>query len=234
VKVADDAGLRDFLIAASRGGGKNFRDLAGLPGQGGCVIGRGRVYRSGHLGEWSKEARERFAELGVRTVITLQTTQELDILGHPLGSFEAACTWEHIAIGDRWFQAGGALSDGLASMGEFYVKMVLDHPEAFTRFFRLFTREECFAVLYHCTAGRDRTGVATALLLENLGVDRQRIVDDYLVSNASFTSMAQEATVLEPLFREIDAAGGIESFLGNLGLSADELERARRNLLVAQ
>lgn len=233
MKLADDAGLRDFLVAASRGGGKNFRDLAGLPGRDGRVIGAGRVYRSGHLGEWSKEARDRFASLGVRTVVTLQTTQELDILGHPLDAFEAVCTWEHIPIGDRWFQAGGALSDGLASMGEFYVKMVEDHAEPFTRFFRLFTREECFAVLYHCTAGRDRTGVATALLLEAIGVERRRIVDDYLVSNRSFSSMEQEATVLEPLFGAIDGAGGIEAFLGNLGVSAAELELARRNLLVA-
>jgi protein-tyrosine phosphatase len=230
--MEEDLDLRDFLIIASRGGGRNFREIAGHPTRDGRRVAHGKLYRSGCLVELPEESRTTFHKLGVKTVVTLQTTQELDILGHPLTHLEGEIRWEHIPIGDRWFQQGGALSDGLPSMGEFYVKMVHDHPEHWARFLRLFTSEESFAVLFHCTAGRDRTGVAAALLLETLGVPREVIVADYLLSNDAFETDAQEATVLQPLFGAIDASGGIERFLGELGVTGGELESARRHLLV--
>jgi protein-tyrosine phosphatase len=228
----EDLDLRDFLIAASRGGGRNFREIAGLATNDGRRVAHGRLYRSGCLVELPEESRATFGQLGVRTVVTLQTAQELDILGHPLTHLEGEIRWEHIPIGDRWFQAGGVFSDGLPSMGEFYVKMVKDHASDWARFLRLFGREESYAIVFHCTAGRDRTGVAAALVLEMLGVPRETIVADYLVSNAAFTTDAQKPTVLEPLFGEIDRVGGIEAFLDELGVSSDEIERAREHLLV--
>jgi protein-tyrosine phosphatase len=228
----DDLDLRDFLITASRGGGRNFREIAGHPTRDGRKIAHGKLYRSGCLVELPEESRATFHQLGVKTVVTLQTAQELEILGHPLTHLSGEIEWQHIPIGDRWFQQGGALSDGLPSMGEFYVKMVLDHPEHWAQFLRLFTHDERFAVLFHCTAGRDRTGVAAALLLETLGVPRGVIVADYLVSNAAFDSDAQKPTVLEPLFGAIDASGGIAGFLGEIGLAAEELESVRSHLLV--
>lgn len=232
MKSEIDEDLREFLVAASRGGGKNFRPVAGHPTQDGRRVAPGRIYRSGAIGELPHEDRRRMPELDVRTIVTLQTTHELELLGHPLSHLAGGIDWEHIPIGDRWFQQGGALSDGLPSMGEFYVKMVNDHAEDWARFLRLFSRPERFALVYHCTAGRDRTGVATALLLEMLGVSREIIVEDYLISNRAFTEHAQEAAVLSPLFAAIDAHGGIEGFLGRLGLERDEMEAARVHLLV--
>jgi protein-tyrosine phosphatase len=226
-----DEGLREFLIAASRGGGRNFRPVAGHPTRDGRRVAPGRIFRSGSIGELPVDDRMRLGELGVRTVVTLQTTQEVELLGHPLSHLAGGLDWEHIPIGDRWFQAGGALSDGLPSMGEFYVKMVSDHAPDWARFLRLFGQKERYGLVYHCTAGRDRTGVATALLLEMLGVPREVIVEDYLISNRAFTD-PQEAAVLDPLFLAIDASGDIEGFLGRLGLERDDMELARENLLV--
>jgi protein-tyrosine phosphatase len=118
------------------------------------------------------------------------------------------------------------------SMGEFYVAMVRDHGDLWARFLRVFTRADRLPVLFHCTAGRDRTGVATVLLLEALGVPRETILSDYLLSNEIFPESTQEAHVLDPLFRAIDASGGIESYLASLGLDAVELDTVRTNLLV--
>jgi hypothetical protein len=64
-----------------------------------------------------------------------------------------------------------------------------------------------------------------------LGVPREVIVEDYLISNRAFTD-PQEAAVLDPLFLAIDASGDIEGFLGRLGLERDDMELARENLLV--
>ena len=73
--------------------------------------------------------------------------------------------------------------------------------------------------------------MATLLLLETLRAPRAEIVADYLLSNEVFQENVQEPQVLEPLFRAIDRAGGIERFLEDLGLRQDEVESIRANLI---
>lgn len=193
----------------------------------------GHVYRSGHPGELPEEVRAEVRRIGLRTVVTFQTRREIEILGDPLAGVVGEVEWEHIPIGDRWFEAGNPLFDDVSSQGEFYVAMVRDHPEHWVRFLRVFTAGHRFPVLYHCTAGRDRTGVATVLLLESLRVPRAAIVADYLVSNEVFQENVQEAEVLDPLFAAIDAAGGIDRFLLDFGLESREIEAVRSSLLTA-
>jgi len=224
-------GLREFLIAASKGGGRNFRTIRDWDTLDGRRVLSGRVYRSGHLGNLTDEVRSEVGGLGVRTVVTFQTRQEIDILGDPLEALLPDVRWEHIPIGDRWFEKGSLLPGDTESQGRFYVAMVRDHKEEWGRFLRLFAESERFSVIYHCTAGRDRTGVATVLLLEALRVPRPEILADYLVSNEVFPESLQGETVLDPLFRAVDEAGGIDAFLGALGLSAPDIAALRANLV---
>jgi len=226
-------GLRDFLVAASKGGGRNFRSIGDWQTLDGGRVLRGQVFRSGHLGALADEVRAEVSGLGVRTVVTLQTKQEIDILGDPIAAVVPDARWEHIPIGDRWFEKGSVLPDDTASHGRFYLSMVRDYPEEWTRFLRLFADPDRYGILYHCTAGRDRTGVATLLLLETIRVPRDQIVEDYLVSNEVFHENVQQAEVLHPLFAAIDEGGGIDGFLGKLGLRADEVDAIRRNLTQA-
>ncbi len=227
-------GLRDFLVAASKGGGRNFRTLGDWVTLEGRRVLRGRAFRSGHLGALAEELRADMAGLGLRTVVTLQTRQEIEILGDPIAALLPEARWEHIPIGDRWFQKGNLFPDDTGSQGAFYVSMVRDHPEEWTRFLRLFADAERYSILYHCTAGRDRTGVATVLLLETLRVPRPEIVRDYLLSNDVFQENIQEPEVLHPLFEAIDRAGGIEGFLQGLGLSPSEIAAIRGNLTATE
>jgi len=224
-------GLREFLVSASRGGGRNFRTLVSGPTVDGFHVARSLVYRSGHLGQLTEDLRAELGGLGVRTVVTFQTQREIDILGDPLPALLPGAVREHIPIGDRWFQKGGILPDDTSSQGQFYVTMVRDHADLWARFLRLFARRDCFPLLYHCTAGRDRTGVATVLLLETLKLPRAEIVTDYLISNQVFEENVQEPEVLVPLFEAIDDAGGIEGFLRTLGVEAGDVAAIRNNLL---
>ena len=224
-------GLRDFLVAASRGGGRNFRTLGDWATLEGRRVLRGKVFRSGHLGELADEVRAAVSGLGLGTVVTFQTRQEIEILGDPLAALGPGVRWEHIPIGDRWFEEGTVFPDDTASQGAFYVRMVRDYAAEWARFLRLFAEPERYSILYHCTAGRDRTGVATVLLLETIRVPRDEIIDDYLLSNEVFLDHTQEAAVLAPLFESIDKAGGIERFLRQLGLGATEIEAIRTNLI---
>jgi protein-tyrosine phosphatase len=224
-------GLREFLVAASKGGGRNFRTIGDWETLEGRRVLRGRVFRSGHLGALADELRADMAGLGLRTIVTLQTQQEIDILGDPIAALCPDARWEHIPIGDRWFRDGTILPDDTYSQGAFYVAMVRDHPEEWARFLRVFADRERYSVLYHCTAGRDRTGVATVLLLETLRVPRAEIVNDYLLSNQVFQENVQEGEVLHPLFEAIDDAGGIDPFLESLGLRSSEIDSIRTQLI---
>lgn len=224
-------GLREFLRSASLGGGKNFRTIGGFCALDGRRVAEGRVYRSGHLGELANHMGSEFRTLGVRTIVTFQTRKEIEILGHPPTALLSAAAWEHIPIGDQWFESEWPADDGIPQ-GDFYLAMVRDYAPRWVRFLRVFTRESSFPVLYHCTAGRDRTGVATVLLLESLRVPRPAIVADYLLSNEAFRDNAQEAVVLEPLFAAIDDTGGVDRFLVGIGLERGEIDAIRANLLV--
>jgi protein-tyrosine phosphatase len=226
-------GLRAFLVSASQGGGRNFRTIGNCDARDGRRVVPGRVYRSGHLGELAESFRTELTALRVRTVVTFQTRREIEILGDPLPELLPGVDWQHIPIGDRWFEDGGSFPEDVTSQGEFYLAMVRDHADLWGRFLRLFARDESYPVLYHCTAGRDRTGVATVLLLETLGVPRAVTVADYLLSNEVFAENVQEAAVLDPLFRAIDEAGGIDGFLASLGLGGSEIATLRENLLDA-
>jgi len=226
-------GLRDFLVAASRGGGRNFRTLGDYSTAEGHRILAGRAFRSGHPGAMAEELRAEVAGLGLRTLVTFQTQQEIDILGDPVLAALPEVHWEHIPIGDRWFQKGNVFPDSSESQGRFYVRMVHDYRDEWARFLRLFADPGRYSILYHCTAGRDRTGVATVLLLETLRAPRDTIVGDYLLSNDVFQENVQEPAVLEPLFTAIDEAGGIDRFLATFGLAADEVEAIRANFLAA-
>ncbi len=229
--VEMDEDLREFLVSASRGGGRNFRTIGNYTTVDKRRVIPGRVYRSGHLGELAEELRSGVQTLGLRTVVTFQTHKEIQILGDPLPKLFPQAAWEHIPIGDRWFRDGFEYSDDAASQGAFYLAMVRDHPEQWVRFLRVLARSESFSILYHCTAGRDRTGVATALLLETLRVRREDVVADYLISNEVFRESVQAPEVLDPLFRAIDDAGGIDPFLVGLGVTSEEITAVRGHLL---
>jgi protein-tyrosine phosphatase len=100
------------------------------------------------------------------------------------------------------------------------------------RFFKLLAERDVYPLLFHCSAGRDRTGVGAAMLLSMLGVERNRIVADFLESNLVFKKIPLAAEQLDPVFELIDENGGIEGFMREvIGLEANELAIIREDLL---
>ena len=99
-------------------------------------------------------------------------------------------------------------------------------------FFKILAEREVYPLLFHCSAGRDRTGVGAAMLLEMLGVSRARILEDFLVSNVTFPQMPLKHSQLEPIFALIDEHGGIEGFMHDILLLAPaDIEAIRDDLL---
>ncbi|HVN90842.1 MAG TPA: tyrosine-protein phosphatase [Candidatus Binataceae bacterium] len=221
----------DFDIIR-RIGGLNFRDLGGHPTQDGRRIRHGMVYRSAHLAHLNTEGAHPLESIRLRTLITLQSRLEVRHLGKPKPEFlESGVRWEHIPIGDTWFREEGFYKIE-TKPGDEHLVILTEFLSDWQNFFRILADRNVYPLLFHCSAGRDRTGVGAALLLELLGVSRDRIVTDFLVSNETFPNIPLGERQLTPIFGMIDENGGIEGFMHEvLGLDPSDLEAIRADLL---
>lgn len=169
-------------------GGPNFRDIGGLPGAGGKRVVAGRFYRGDELGRLTDADLAALAALPIRTVIDFRTVEEAENLPDRLPG--SVMEYRHLPIVpgnlENAYRGGFPTPGALETfMFEVYGNLVTDPGilASYRRFFALLREDAALPVLFHCTAGKDRTGMAAAFLLLALGVDRDAVTDDYLASN---------------------------------------------------
>jgi protein-tyrosine phosphatase len=179
-------------------GAVNVRDVGGYRSAYGREIIRGRLFRGDSLSQLTRPDHERLEQLGLRTVIDFRTPGEIllsgpDRLPHgvelaqlPVSGGDLGSIYELIASGDHDRQRR-KLGDGRAAsfMVEMNRAFVADkrQREAFGAALRLMCAAEELPLLYHCTGGKDRSGWMTAIVLTALGVPRELVLRDYLLSN---------------------------------------------------
>lgn len=165
---------------------QNLRDLGGMIGFGGRCISPGRVYRSGNPSRAAARDMAFLKSLKIETVLDFRSEAEK---GPQESEFRRHFDWQPIAVDAGNFSAQeverllrAARPDGLEQrMIDIYREFPVSCQPQFHRLLEMAEQDRTF--LYHCAAGKDRTGFATLLLLSALGVDRQTILDDYLISN---------------------------------------------------
>lgn len=168
----------------------NVRELGGIITQDQRVIKSGHFYRSGHLGKLKKKDFKVLDYYSISQVIDLRTDRE--IKKHP-DRLPATVTYYNIQAfedsEDMFSKAKKEVLKGRVTVEEsnkavedFYGVYVLDNPEKIREIVvRLLDYDE--ATLFHCSAGKDRTGMIGAIVLSILNVDRQTIMEEYLLSN---------------------------------------------------
>lgn len=158
--------------------GSNFRDVGGYVGAGGKHIKWGRIYRSGAMPLLTDGDYARLGALGLGTIVDLRSTDERMIAPDQLDDRTGAL------FVSNDYSLRTLLADMTGGDGEYaYRKTGQALAPQYRAIFRRLIADEG-AVLYHCSAGQDRTGIATALVLSALGVDRQTILADYHLSTA--------------------------------------------------
>jgi protein-tyrosine phosphatase len=162
-------------------GAYNFRDLGGYPLAGGGHTRWGRLFRSDTLHELTEEDLAVLREVGLRSVIDLRTPTEVERLGR--GRLEREPVhYTHLSVlrqegGEQ--QGAPTFSDDIAERYLWY----LEHGKvAFEQAFGLLGSESNYPLVFHCAAGKDRTGVLAALVLACVGVERLAVVDDYVLT----------------------------------------------------
>ena len=173
----------------------NFRDVAGVerpyPTAGGGVVRRGVLYRSNELQLTDEDARS-LGDLGISAIYDLRDQHEID--AHPDVEVPGA-SWHHLEVLGIPMDSVRDLEtpDGATEvMHDVYRKFVVDEG-ARAAFAALLTRisETDGPQVFHCTAGKDRTGWASVLLLHVLGVPDEVVLEDYLLTN-TFSSGTRE------------------------------------------
>ena len=164
----------------------NFRDLGGYRAAQGATVRWGRLFRSGGLHYMTEADVRQAREMGIRSVLDLRRPDE--VVYQQLGLFMEPPTQHHAL--PLVPEDGSAQLDerhGAGISGDRY-RGYMDFPESgypnyYVRALELFTSEETYPAVFHCTAGKDRTGVIAALMLDILGVDAQTIAEDFALSN---------------------------------------------------
>lgn len=239
---------RTFALA----GASNFRDLGGYAGLDGRSVRWRALYRSDHLAGLTQEDARVLAGLGLARVVDFRG------VGESTGPSAAlpALRYQALPIEPTVVQrakelalTGQAMTAPIAAglMRETYRAFVSDNQAQFAGLFAQLL-DEGAPLVFHCTAGKDRTGFAAALILLALGVSRETVVQDYLLTNALYRRPAQvegsaPAPVLDVIWSVqtdfLDAAlqtverdfGDLPRYLRRLGLDEVALARLRQRYL---
>ncbi len=247
-------------------GVENFRDFGGAASALGGRVRTGRLFRSAHLASAEEADLAQLERLGVRTVVDLR---------RPTERRNQPSRWTGLSgrlivsdDGDRTegphmeFLRQGDLSDaGVEAYLSGYYREAPFEPRHMAMFGEAFAAldEEDGALLVHCTAGKDRTGLLAALIQRALGVAAPDVMADFLTTNAVTMTDARRrrvAATLAPLvggepsesvlrgfmgvtashldlaFAAIEArSGGVEPYLAWLGVDGRRLSRVRAKLL---
>jgi protein-tyrosine phosphatase len=170
-------------------GASNFRDLGGYTASDGRTVRWRQIFRSNHLGHLTAADIEVVRGFGVRRAFDFRGKEE---------RLAAACTLAEIAVHSlpieptvvaalRARLAAGSLSaeDALEVMRDSYRSYVRLNTHSFRMLFAHLLDDPAPLVI-HCTAGKDRTGFACALVLHTFGVPDDVIAEDYLLTNSFY------------------------------------------------
>ena len=196
----------------------NTRDLGGMVGADGRKIVKGKLIRSGHLHDATQADIEQLSDR-VGLVVDFRTEMERDEKPNPavpgaemlhlpaFESFAAGVSRDRESDKAAIAMAFQDPDNARKQMLGIYLRFVTNDFTIgqYRRFIRLLLEQRDKAVLWHCTAGKDRTGFAAVLIETLLGVDRAAIMADYLSTN---TYLAEEVNALCAMVGE--SMGGLD------------------------
>ena len=231
-------------------GAVNFRDLGGYEAGGSRTRWR-TLFRADGLGDLTETDLSVLRGFGIRTVIDLRSGSELergrfDVEAHP-------ATFHHLPFIDELPDAQDFdRRPGL--LGSQYLEIVRDAGGQILAALEVLASPDALPAVFHCTAGKDRTGVLSAIVLSLLGVDEPTVVADYALSGEAMLRLRAKLIAKYPEGREtlenIDEVfsadpaqmeqlldhvqeqyGSVDAYVEGLGASPDLVERLRAALL---
>jgi protein-tyrosine phosphatase len=201
-RLADGHG--NEVIAPARGlglpGAVNFRDFGGYATACGRRVRWGELYRSGHLAQLTPAAVEQFEDLAIDLVCDFrredEQTREPSRL--PAGTRRVSIATTPGSQKSALHGASGSIRSRQAMIGamrDINREFVRSQSDRYAALFEQLLAPGTRRVLVHCAAGKDRTGFAAALILFALGVPRETVIRDYLLTRHYFDPAGELARV---------------------------------------
>jgi protein-tyrosine phosphatase len=226
----------------------NFRDLGGHRTTDGRRVRWRRLYRSATLSLLADADLERFAELGIRTVIDLRFPEEISRFGrmadHDGVRYRNICLrhtqWDLVP-----FRPG---EDEQRWVTDRYLQMSEEGSADIAETLALIADADAVPAVVHCMVGKDRTGIISALTLSLLGVSDDEVADEYALSTEGFVALVEwerqqygdQAPVHKPTARETMLTylaemrkryGSIPDYVRDAGLTDAQLKALADHLL---
>lgn len=220
-------------------GTDNTRDLGGYPVPGGSTAW-GRTFRSDVPANLSASDVETLERLGITTHIDLRTAEEVERRPSAVASREGF-RYHHVDL-CACMQMMPESEEGVAVS---YLEMT-QQAEPMARIFRIIAKAEG-GLLFHCAAGKDRTGVVAAILLLLAGAERADLLADYILTAAYMREPVKKFIETDPdvpyyiltprveymesfLDRFLEAHGSARAYLESIGILADEIKAITQRL----
>jgi len=169
-------------------GGRNFRDIGGYRTQDGRSVKWGMIFRSGSMAGLTPADYERLAKLSIKIICDLRTVHEREMEPNDWHRAANIMYWARDygeGFGELRSLMGSSLSTpeaARAAMINGYRRLPFQQAPAYKEVFRRLAAGE-MPLAFNCSAGKDRAGTAAALILSALGVPREMILEDYLLTD---------------------------------------------------
>lgn len=229
-------------------GACNVRDLGGYQTKEGREIQWGRFYRGDGQHKLTEHDQELLLGRGIHTVIDLRHAQEVSVAKDAFADSDKVA-YHNVDL----LNPATTNQPQVNSLGDLYVSMLDNSQDAFLRIFEILANPSDEAVLFHCTAGKDRTGMVAALLLDLAGVPHTTIIEDYAMTAECLLPIMDELRAgrpegmpadlyerllgcdpsnMEMMLQHLHAAfGGSERYLAAIGLSEEKVQVLKQKLL---
>ena len=219
---------------------ENMRDIGGYV-TGDKKVKYGKLIRSNLPSNITEEDITFLKEMGIKTAIDLRSEEEVE---------KAKSVFEK----NKWFKllhyklkGGGKIPENCEGVPISYMQM-LEGEESIYQIFKEISKSDN-GVIYFCNAGKDRTGVITALILMTLGVKKEDIISDYALSEKYLQNMLNnlaknseqekmreiitpKAKYMEQFLNYFDERyGDVSCYLHEIGITDEEINQIRQNCL---
>jgi protein-tyrosine phosphatase len=235
----------------------NFRDLGGYTAADGRMIRWRTLFRADGLDKLTTDDVDVLRPFGLRTVVDLRMAHEIEQRGRfPVDAYPV--TFHNLSVMDAVWDRELARESALPPaefLHERYTEMLDAHGHRFANALRLLAGPGAMPAVFHCAAGKDRTGLLAMLVLGSLGVASDDIVEDYALTSVTMDAFltaragepalaarmadipqmffAADPQAMSLLLRDIEAAhGSVRGYVRALGVDDASLASLEEQLLL--
>lgn len=227
----------------------NTRELGGYETVDGKITKTRRYLRSDGLANITESDLDILHDYGVKSVIDLRSDTETKKSSYNL---KREMKYLNFPLLDQVQSSGFSMKDLPKSMGELYIRIMEMSKSTVANILKAMAKAGDSCVLFHCTAGKDRTGVTAMLLLKQVGVPNETIVADYAITEVYMEKVLRaqieaeagkgikipddmilsKAYNMEMAIDHLEHTyGTVEDYMQHIGITLEEMNRLKTRLI---